>query len=163
MIRLTHLCFQQIEKCYTLSLFFINNDELIEFSPLTSYILLPTRCDVRQCAYTFLSFLSPAISIVLYVMRVYLLYLKNLSLSWTTQNFCCIQVTIGRMTLSSTSIIQRQSPSSTCHHYILTHARFHTHIKYIYIWTKEEMHINEKKRIEEKTWHLNWNRTLCME
>lgn len=69
--------------CYTLSSFSINNDELIEFSPLTSrslslsLSLLLTRCDVRQCAHTFLSFLSPAISIVLYVMRKYLLYLKK--------------------------------------------------------------------------------------
>jgi hypothetical protein len=77
MIRLTHLCFQHIEMCYTLSSFSINNDELIEFSPLTSRSLLLTRCDVRQCAHTFLLFLSPAISIVLYVMRVYLLYLKK--------------------------------------------------------------------------------------
>jgi len=34
-----------------------------------------------------------------------------------------------------------------------TYAFSHTHIKaYINVWTKEEMHINEKKtRIEEKT------------
>jgi hypothetical protein len=83
---------------------------------------------------------------------------KNLSLSWTAQNFCFIQVTIGPMALSSTSITQRKSPSSTCHHYILTHMK-------VYVWTKEEeMHINEKKkRIEGKTWHHNWNRTLCIE
>jgi hypothetical protein len=49
---------------------------LVEFSPLTSRFLLLTRCDVRQCAYTFITFLSPTISIVLYVMRVHLLYLK---------------------------------------------------------------------------------------
>ncbi len=150
MIRLTHLYFQHIEKCYTLSFFSINNDELIEFSPLTSCSLLFTRCYVRQCAYTFpFILITSNFNCFIYDAHVSTLP-KNLSPSWTTQNFCSIQVTIGPMTLSSTSIIPRKSPSSTCHHYILTHTHAFSYTPkiylYIYIWTRgEEMHINEKK------------------
>lgn len=67
-----------------------------------------------------------------YMMRVYLhtFYLPNLSLSWTSPNFCFY---------SDEPLIhfnqRTKSPSSsTCHHYILVHARTFTSSKYVCIY-----------------------------
>jgi hypothetical protein len=151
MTRLTHLWFQHIEKCYTLSSFIVNNDELIEFSPLTSRFLLLTRCDVRQCAYiTFSSLLSPAISIVLYVMRIHLLYLEifrplkqNTRLLFYTDDY---RVRWASHPLQSYSVNHHHQHVIVVHAYALIHT-WSIYI-YIYIWTKEEMHIDEEKKNE---------------
>jgi len=126
-----------LKKCYTLSFFSINNDELIEFSLsyITLFVLffLLTRCDVRQCAYTFLiQFLSPSkfncfihiwcaclSTSSFYLSKSFaLLNIQKKKENEKTRIFSSFSI---QMNLSSTSIKEWKSPSSTCHHYILVH------------------------------------------
>ena len=112
--------------------FSMNNDELIEFSPLTSSLLLLTRCDVRQCTSIH---------------------------SYHRQYFNCFidDAHVSTQTLSP-SLEQRKTSASL--NMSSLHMRAHMDKRRsAYKWEEEQVSIETRGR-REKTWHLNWNRTF---